>query len=91
MVYFGYIHECAELYRQLCKDSRTEWNSKSKSIFKVIMKHKDSRFKILFKKPFTKRNAEFLLQNGVYNYFSIGILSNYFILSDLKFLNVITD
>ena len=74
MVYFGYIHEWAELYRQLWKDSREEWNSKSGAIFKVIMKNKDSRFKMLIKKPFTKKNAEFLLKNTIYNYFSLGIL-----------------
>ena len=75
MVYFGYIHEWAELYRQLWKDSREEWNSKSGAIFKVIMKNKDSRFKMLIKKPFSKKNAKFLLNNGIYNYFSIGVIA----------------
>ena len=74
MIYFGYIHECAELYRQLWKDSREEWNSNSNAIFKIIMKNKDSRLKMLFKHSFTKKNAKFLLNNGIYNYFSIGIL-----------------
>ena len=76
MVYFGYIHEWAELYRQLWRDSREEWNSKSSAIFKVIMKNKDSRFKMLIKKPFTNKNANFLLKNSVYNYFSIGVLAD---------------
>ena len=74
MIYFGYIHEWAELYRQLCRDSREEWNSKSYAIFKVIMKNKDSRYKMLIKKSFTKKNADFLLKSGVYNYFSLGVL-----------------
>ena len=74
MVYFGYIHEWAELYRQLWKDSREEWNSKSGAIFKVIMKNKGSRFRMLFKKSFNLDNAKFLLANGIYNYFSIGVL-----------------
>ena len=76
MVYFGYIHEWAELYRQLWRDSREEWNSKSGAIFKVIMKNKDSRFKMLIKKSFTNKNASFLLKNNVYNYFSIGVLAD---------------
>ena len=76
MVYFGYIHEWAELYRQLWRDSREEWNSKSGAIFKVIMKNKDSRFKMLIKKSFTNKNSNFLLKNNVYNYFSIGVLAD---------------
>ena len=79
MIYFGYIHEWAELYRQLCRDSREEWNSKSNAIFKVIMKNKDSRFKMFIKKPFTMKNADFLLKSGVYNYFSLGILGAWII------------
>ena len=68
MVYFGYIHEWAELYRQLWRDSREEWNSKSQAIFKVIMRNKNSRFRMLIMKPFTNKNADFLLRNGIYNY-----------------------
>ena len=90
MVYFGYIHECAELYRQLCRDSRTEWNSKSKSIIKVIMKHKESRFRMQFKRPFMKRNAEFLLKNEIYNYFSIGILGKICPIILIRSLNSLT-
>ena len=35
MTYYGYVHEWAELYRQLCKDSRTEWDKNSHINFTV--------------------------------------------------------
>ena len=41
---------------------------------KWLWKNKGSRFRMLFKKPFNLDNAKFLLANGIYNYFSIGVL-----------------
>ena len=73
MVYYGYIHECAELYRELSKDSREEWDKNVKAIVNVIMKHKNSRCNLEFKGDFTIRVVKFLTVNQAYNYFKIGV------------------
>ena len=46
MVYYGYVHEWAELYRQLCKESRTEWDRNLNIIVKVIMNNKNSKWRV---------------------------------------------
>ena len=73
MIYYGYVHECAELYRQLCKDSRSEWDKNSHIIVKVIMKHKNSRWNMEFKTDFSSKQAKFLNANNTYNYYRLGI------------------
>ena len=73
MVYYGFIHEWAELYRQLCKDSREEWDKNVNIIVKVIMKHKNSRCKMEFKNEFSNKQAKYLLKDNTYNYYRIGI------------------
>eukprot|EP00345_Euplotes_harpa_P009641 CAMPEP_0168348112 /NCGR_PEP_ID=MMETSP0213-20121227/19478_1 /TAXON_ID=151035 /ORGANISM="Euplotes harpa, Strain FSP1.4" /LENGTH=159 /DNA_ID=CAMNT_0008357503 /DNA_START=47 /DNA_END=523 /DNA_ORIENTATION=+ len=73
MVYYGYMHECAELYKQLCKASRAEWNKNNAAIVRVIMKHRQSRFRMEVKKEFSRKAADLLLRNMIYNYFTICI------------------
>ena len=76
MIYYGYVHEWAELYKQLCSDSREEWNKNAKAIVKVIMKDTNLRCKLDFKGDFTHRIAKFLETNNTYNYYRIGVLLN---------------
>ena len=73
MVYYGYVHECAELYLQLCKDSRSEFNKNSHTITNIIMKHKNSRWKMEFKSEFSSKQAKFLLANYTYSYFRLNL------------------
>ena len=76
MIYYGYVHEWAELYKQLCSDSREEWNKNAKAIVKVIMKDTNLRCKLDFKGDFTHRIAKFLETNNTYNYYRIKVLLN---------------
>ena len=73
MIYFGYAHECAELYLQLCKDSRCEWNNNIRNIIKAIMRHKNSRKSIMLQDEFSEKHVKFLNLNKNYNYYQIGV------------------
>ena len=73
IVYYGYIHEWAELYRQLCRESREEWDKNANIIVKVIMKHKSLRCKMEFKNEFSNKQAKYLLKNNTYNYYRVGV------------------
>ena len=74
MVYYGFAHEWAELYRQLWKESREEWDKNRNVIAKVIMNNKRMRCKMEFKSGFSKHHSEFLLKDWTYYYYSLGIL-----------------
>ena len=73
MVYYGYVHECAELYGQLWSESREEWNRSVNIIVNVIMKYKNFRIKMEFKDEFSNKQAKFLLKNNTYNYYRLGV------------------
>ena len=73
MIYYGYVHEWAELYRQLWRDSRKEWDKNANIIVKVILKNKNFRCKMEFKKDFSNKQSKYLLQNNTYNYYWIGV------------------
>ena len=49
MIYYGYLHEWAELFNQLCKETRKEFNLKNFGIVNVIMKHKNFKWKLEIK------------------------------------------
>ena len=76
IVYYGYMHEWAELYRQLCKESRNEWDKNARAIVKVVMKHKNSRCILEFKNDFSHRAVKFLTNNNTYNYYRIKAYLN---------------
>ena len=40
IVYYGYVHECALLFKQLCKKTQKTWDENTKAVIGVIMKHK---------------------------------------------------
>ena len=71
MVYYGHLHECAEFFRSLCKASKDSWDSNVKAIVKVIMKHENTRFKLVFNKSFSSSIARYLLNNNNYNYYTL--------------------
>ena len=76
IVYYGYMHEWAELYRQLCKESRNEWDKNARAIVKVVMKHKNSRCILEFKNDFSRKAVKFLTNNNTYNYYRIKAYLN---------------
>ena len=49
MVYYGYLHEWAELFNQLWKQTKQEFNIKSFGVVNVIMKHENFKWKLEFK------------------------------------------
>lgn len=71
MVYYGYVHECAELYRQLSKASREEWDSNLQAIVNVIMNNSQCRFKLELNSKFVKKIASHLLIDNKYNYYAL--------------------
>ena len=73
MVYYGYVHEWAELYWKLSKTSKNVWNQNENIIINVIMKHKNSKCKMKFKNEFWIKQAQILLKNKVYNYYKIEV------------------
>ena len=73
MVYYGYVHEWAELYKQLWKDSKNEWDKNFHIIVKIIKKHKNSRWIIKPNKNFTNDQAMFLHANNAHHYFRLGV------------------
>ena len=73
MQFYGYLHECACLFKQLCTDSYAEWNRNLKAIGEVIMANADNRATIKFNLGFTKQMAEFLIKNHTYLYYQLDI------------------
>ena len=71
VVYYGYLHECAELFRQLWKTSRKEWDNNHKALTEVIMKHEQCKMVIDFGDKFTSNSLRFLLTDHNYCYYKI--------------------
>ena len=74
IVYYGYVHECALLFKQLCKKTRDTWDRNTKAVIGVIMKHKSCRFRMSFNSNFNQKVQKWLLEDKRYIYFSISIL-----------------
>jgi len=77
--YYGYIHECAELFSQLSKECRDQWESNIGPILKVIMKHNQCKMIMKINKV-NRKLTNYLLKGskqgkvqGIYNYFSIKV------------------
>jgi len=73
MKYYGYIHEWAELFKQLCKDSKQEWDKNQRAIVEVIMKHQGSRMNLDVHDTSSHKVFEYLLTNNKFNYYSISL------------------
>ena len=73
MPYYGYLHECAELYSKLWKHSRYQFQLKSYGIITDAMKHKKSKWKLEFNQVFTSKQANFLYKRNFGKLFSLGI------------------
>ena len=88
MVYYGFMHEWAELFKQLWKKSRNEFDTKTSGIVNVIMKNSNFKCKLEFKYAFSKYILKFLLTNGTAKLYRLGIFieSNLSIKSALKFI-----
>ena len=71
MVYYGYLHECAGLFRQLCKESREQWDQNLEAITSIIMKYEQCKMVIDLGESFTYEAMEFLLNANNYLYFRI--------------------
>jgi hypothetical protein len=71
--YYGYFHECAELFRQLTKASRKEWDDNLKPIIDVIMKNEECKLTLIINKPFNYKICNALLKSGMYNYFHLEV------------------
>ena len=72
MVYYGYLHEVANLFNQLWRKSQKEFREEAFGIVNVIMK--DSfKCKLKFKDEFTTKMAKFLLKSDTAKYYRLGI------------------
>ena len=88
MVYYGFMHEWAELFKQLWKKSRNEFDTKTSGIVNVIMKNSNFKCKLEFKSAFSKYILKFLLTHGTSKLYRLGIFieSNQSIESTLEFI-----
>jgi hypothetical protein len=73
MKYYGYLHESAELFLQLNRASRMEWESNLKGIVQVIMSHPQSKMIMEIQGPFTPRIAEFVLKTKAYLFYRLAV------------------
>ena len=82
------MHEWAELFKQLWKKSRNEFDTKTSGIVNVIMKNSNFKCKLKFKYAFSKYNLKFLLTHGTAKLYRLGIYieSNLSIKPALEFI-----
>jgi hypothetical protein len=73
MKYYGYLHESAELFLQLNRASRMEWESNLKGIVQVIMSHPQSKMIMEIQGLFTPRIAEFILKTKAYLFYRLAV------------------
>ncbi|CAI2384648.1 unnamed protein product [Moneuplotes crassus] len=71
--YYGFVNECAELFLQLDRKSRTVWNSNLKAILDVIMNYKQCTLVKDIQRSFSKGLAEKLLIANNHLYFSLKV------------------
>jgi hypothetical protein len=71
--YYGYFHESAELFRQLNKASRKEWDDNLKSIVEVILSNEECKLTLAVTKHFNSKIAKILLRNQMHNYFFLDV------------------
>ena len=82
------MHEWAELFKQLWKKSRNEFDTKTSGIVNVIMRNSKFKCKLEFKSAFSKYNLKFLLTHGTAKLYRLGIYieSNLSIKPALEFI-----
>ena len=73
LVYYGYVSECAELFRQLSKEWRQVWDDNIDVIHRVIMQNKNFRMKLSINCNISKRIIDYLLKNNNYTYYLLEI------------------
>jgi hypothetical protein len=71
--YYGYFHECAELFRQLNKASKREWDKNLKSLVDVIMSNEECKLTLIIAEEFDHKIARLLLRNSMYAYFNLDV------------------
>ena len=82
------MHEWAELFKQLWKKSRNEFDTKISGIVNVIMRNSNFKCKLEFKSAFNKYILKFLLTKGTAKLYRLGIYieSNLSIKPALEFI-----
>ncbi|CAI2360119.1 unnamed protein product [Moneuplotes crassus] len=69
--YYGYLQECANLFRRLCKKSQSEWDQNQKAIINVIMNTPEARMVINLGHEINPHVLEFLINGDKFNYYAI--------------------
>ncbi|CAI2378338.1 unnamed protein product [Moneuplotes crassus] len=72
--YYGYIHECAKLFRSLCKASKQEWDKNQRAIVNIIMKNEESRAIMDFGGQINKLVLNHLLKGDEFIYYKISVI-----------------
>ncbi|CAI2360880.1 unnamed protein product [Moneuplotes crassus] len=89
--YYGYLQECANLFRRLCKKSQSEWDQNQKAIINVIMKTPEARTVINIGHIVYPRVLDFLIKGDKFNYYAIEctLYNKPHYKNITKFLNVV--